>query len=96
MIYGGGTAENLTDHPRQYVPIVSGPNIGQKTSAAGRYQYLGRSWDEAKKALGLVDFSPESQDKAAFWEAQRTYRAKTGRAADWVDEAGSAGHRRDY
>jgi muramidase (phage lysozyme) len=79
VIYGGRTAENLADHPRQYVAIVTGPNVGQKTSAAGRYQYLGRSWDEARKALGLPDFSPESQDKAAFWEAQRTYRANTGR-----------------
>lgn len=78
-IYGGRAAESLTDHPRQHVEIVTGPNIGQKSSAAGRYQYLARSWDEASKALGLPDFSPESQDKAAFWEAQRTYRAKTGR-----------------
>lgn len=79
VIYGGRVAETLTDHPRQYVQIVAGPNIGQKTSAAGRYQYLERSWDEASKALGLPDFSPASQDKAAFWDARRTYRAKTGR-----------------
>ena len=72
-------AESFTDHPRQYVQIVAGPNNGQKTSAAGRYQYLERSWDEASKALGLPDFSPTSQDKAAFWDAQRIYRAKTGR-----------------
>ena len=78
-IYGGRVAETLTDHPRQHVDIIAGPNTGQKTSAAGRYQYLARSWDEASKALGLPDFSPASQDKAAFWEAQRTYRAKTGR-----------------
>ncbi|MFY9990830.1 MAG: hypothetical protein WAL40_07270 [Rhodoplanes sp.] len=79
VIYGGRVAETLTDHPRQYFQIVAGPNTGQKTSAAGRYQYLERSWDEASTALGLPDFSPASQDKAAFWEAQRTYRAKTGR-----------------
>ena len=79
VIYGGRVAETLADHPRQYVQIVAGPNTGQKTSAAGRYQYLERSWDEASKALGLKDFSPASQDKAAFWEAQRTYRANTGR-----------------
>jgi muramidase (phage lysozyme) len=79
VIYGGRVSETLTDHPRQHVEIVAGPNAGKKTSAAGRYQYLARSWDEARRALGLPDFSPESQDKAAFWEAQRTYRAKTGR-----------------
>jgi muramidase (phage lysozyme) len=79
VIYGGRLAETLTDHPRQYVQIVAGPNAGQKTSAAGRYQYIERSWDEASKALGLPDFSPANQDRAAFWEAQRIYRAKTGR-----------------
>lgn len=79
VIYGGGQASDFADHPRQYVPIVSGPNKGLKTSAAGRYQYLGRSWDEAKNALGLPDFSPESQDKAAWWDAQRAYKKNTGR-----------------
>lgn len=78
-IYGGRVVESLTDHPRQYVQIVAGPNAGQKTSAAGRYQYLKRSWEEASKALKLPDFSPASQDKAAFWEAQRIHRTKTGR-----------------
>lgn len=79
VIYGGREAKDFADHPRQYVPIVSGPNSGLKTSAAGRYQYLARSWDEAKNALGLPDFSPENQDKAAWWDAQRAYKANTGR-----------------
>lgn len=78
VIYGGRVAKTLIDHPRQYVQIATGPHAGQKTSAAGRYQYLEGSWDEARKALGLPDFSPASQDKAAFWDAQRAYRAKTG------------------
>lgn len=79
VIYGGGEAKDFTDHPRQYVPIVSGPNKGLKTSAAGRYQYLYPSWVEAKTALNLPDFSPESQDKAAWWDAQRAYKKNTGR-----------------
>lgn len=77
-IYGGKTFNDFTDHPRQYVPITSGPNVGQKTSAAGRYQFLGSSWDEAQKALGLPDFSPDSQDAAAIWAAERAYKSKTG------------------
>jgi muramidase (phage lysozyme) len=79
VLYGGRVAQSFTDHPRQYMQIVAGPNIGQKTSAAGRYQYLERSWNEASSALSLPDFSPASQDKAASWDAQRIYRAKTGR-----------------
>ena len=84
VIFGGVTATSLADHPRQDVPIRRGRNTGRTTSAAGRYQYLQDSWDEAREALGLPDFSAESQDKAAFWEAQRTYKTKTGR--DLVDD----------
>lgn len=77
-IYGGRTFSDYSDHPRQYVPIANGPNVGRTTSAAGRYQFLGRSWDEAKNALHLTDFSPKNQDAAAAWHASRTYAAKTG------------------
>jgi hypothetical protein len=48
------------------------------TTAAGGYQFLGRSWDEAADALGLPDFSPENQDRAAIWHAENAYRRATG------------------
>lgn len=53
------------------------PNIGKRTSwgsittAAGRYQFLTPTWNAAAKALGLKDFSPENQDKAALWLAKQ-------------------------
>lgn len=79
VIYGGNHLLDYTDHPRTYVPIKSGPNAGKKSSAAGRYQFLADTWDEAKETLGLPDFSPQSQDAAAWWLAQRDYAASTGR-----------------
>lgn len=52
---------DYADHPRILVPLKS----GIKSSAAGRYQILERTFDEYKKCLDLPDFSPLSQDKIA-------------------------------
>lgn len=65
---------------------ATGPT-GRPTHAAGRYQFEPDTWAMAAKALGLKDFSPESQDKAALWLAARTYRAATHR--DLVADLGS-------
>lgn len=83
VMYGGKTIDDFSDHPRQLMPIVNGPNAtsrtGLRTSAAGGYQFLRGSWDEARTALGLQDFSPLNQDRAAIWHAERAYKARTGR-----------------
>jgi muramidase (phage lysozyme) len=60
--FGGGKIASLDDHPR----TLHAFGKGQKTSAAGRYQFLSRTWDEEAKQLGLTDFSPLSQDLAAI------------------------------
>ena len=46
VIYGGRYVEDLSRHPEVCVPIVAGPNIGQCTTAAGRYQMLDFTWDK--------------------------------------------------
>lgn len=83
VMYGGKTIDDFSDHPRKLMPIVNGPNAtsrtGLRTSAAGGYQFLRGSWDEARDANNLPDFSPASQDRAAIWHAERTYKARTGR-----------------
>lgn len=53
------------DHPRKYFSFTAGGRT-QKTSAAGRYQFLVGTWDELRKKLGLQDFSPASQDAACI------------------------------
>ena len=40
---------------------------GLASAAAGKYQFMPDTWNECVKALGLSDFSPANQDKAALW-----------------------------
>jgi len=40
---------------------------GYASAAAGKYQFMPGTWANAAKALGLSDFSPANQDKAALW-----------------------------
>jgi lysozyme len=61
-LVGGGQFDSFADHPRQLVYL---PNLGINSSAAGAYQILRRTWDGVAGKLGLSDFSPQSQDRAA-------------------------------
>ncbi|MGQ4650104.1 glycoside hydrolase family 24 protein [Lyngbya aestuarii] len=50
LIYGGQYISNLKRHPELCVPIVAGPNVGQCTTAAGRYQFINTTWyDKAQQ-----------------------------------------------
>lgn len=73
VMYGGKTFSDYSQHPNVAVPITSGPNAGKASSAAGRYQFLGSTWADEQKRLGLPDFSPSSQDQAAWDLANRSY-----------------------
>lgn len=79
VIYGGSQFDGYDDHPRQYVEITSGPNKGQYSSAAGKYQFLGSTWDDIADRYDIPDFSPASQDQAAWALATEEYKRDTGR-----------------
>lgn len=63
--FGGGRLESLADHPRQLYDFKQTDGTPNKTSAAGRYQFLQSTWDDLAKSLNLPDFGPESQDIGA-------------------------------
>ena len=66
MLFGGGLFVGFDAHPN--VTVARG---GLKSTAAGAYQFLKRTWDECVAALGLPDFSPNSQDLAAVYLIKR-------------------------
>lgn len=45
VIYGGKQVEDLQEHPQLCVTIVAGPNRGNCSTAAGRYQMLDFTWN---------------------------------------------------
>ncbi|CAB3955833.1 hypothetical protein LMG7053_04820 [Achromobacter ruhlandii] len=63
--FGGGKLDSLADHPRQLHDFTQTDGTPNKTSAAGRYQFLQSTWDDLAKSLNLPDFGPESQDIGA-------------------------------
>jgi len=71
--------QDLSDHP-----INTGEyylhNDKIVHSASGAYQFVIRSWNEVKSKIGLRDFSPSEQDRAAIWTI-RTKR-RVGNALD--------------
>ena len=64
--FTGTTFTDTSKHPRQ---LRSGG--GYTSDAAGAYQFLSSTWEGAKNALGLTDFSPESQEKAGRYLTQQ-------------------------
>ncbi|MBB3808748.1 hypothetical protein [Pseudochelatococcus contaminans] len=79
VMYGGRRFSSYADHPRVDVPIRRGPNAGRTSSAAGLFQMLKGTWDGAANALGLKEFTPPNQDKAAWYLARTRYKRATGR-----------------
>ncbi len=84
ILYGGGQINDLSRHPEQCITIVSGPNKGDCSTAAGRYQMINITWYE-KAALyhpqppGIMfwkpySFEPEFQDAVVYaWLSDRQF-----------------------
>lgn len=69
--------------PQQFEGFDKHPNILEdgpegKSSAAGRYEFTGSTWDD----MGGGAFTPEAQDTRALALARQRYSASTGRDLD--------------
>lgn len=62
VLVGGALFTDLSRHPSKLVRL----NPKLASTAAGRYQFLSRTWTALQKTLGLKDFSPLSQDKGCI------------------------------
>lgn len=63
VLVGGKLFTDYSKHPRVLVPL---PRYGIKSTAAGRYQFLARTWDAIVINYGFIGrFIPEAQDLAA-------------------------------
>lgn len=63
--FGGGRLQDLSDHPRYSMAFTQTDGKQNKTSAAGRYQFIKDTWDGVARQYGLRDFSPQNQDLGA-------------------------------
>lgn len=75
-LYGGGSFQGYAQHPNVRMELPS----GSYTTAAGKFQFLFPTWRSEANKLGLPDFSPKSQDAAAWDLANTTYQKTTGRS----------------
>lgn len=66
MMFTGVMFDSFDAHPN--IVHTAG---ALKSTAAGAYQFLKRTWDEVATALGLPDFSPIMQDTAAVYLIRR-------------------------
>ena len=77
LLYGGQTIQELSQHPDTCISIETGPNVGNCTTAAGRYQFLTTTWQAKAEKYHpyppvwfefwqAYDFSPEAQDVVVY------------------------------
>lgn len=72
----GASFYTFDEHPNVPAPIPTDQGFaagGQTSTAAGRYQFTYSTWQEVQQELNLPDFSPASQDKAAWHLAKKRY-----------------------
>lgn len=67
ILFGGSTFDDYGKHPGVRSEFTQTDGRKNTTTAAGRYQFLSRTYDEAASRLDLTDMSPRSQDLAALY-----------------------------
>jgi muramidase (phage lysozyme) len=84
VVYTGKTVSDLNKHPDWCITIVSGPNKGNCSTAAGRYQMLSNTWYLMAKRYhpqrgwslfwASYSFEPKYQDAVVHgWLSDRKY-----------------------
>ncbi len=84
VLVGGGLFDGYDDHPRQLIAL---PAYGISSTAAGRYQFLSRTWDDLVRRFDLPDFTPNSQDAGALAlirQCKALALVRAGRAAEAI------------
>lgn len=71
VLFGGDTFKNFKKHPNQVRTFKNSNGKTEKTTAAGRYQFLNSTWGDVLKGTGVDDFSPTSQDIGALFLIRR-------------------------
>jgi muramidase (phage lysozyme) len=64
--FGGSTIADLARHPGIAKRFKQTDGKTNRTTAAGKYQFLARTWNDVAGKLGLNDFSPRAQDLGAM------------------------------
>lgn len=64
--FGGSTIADLARHPGIAKRFKQTDGKTNSTTAAGKYQFLERTWNDVAGKLGLSDFSPRAQDLGAL------------------------------
>jgi muramidase (phage lysozyme) len=77
------------DHPRRLIDL---PNLGIKSTAAGRYQLLAHYFDDYKRLLKLKDFSPESQDLIAIQQIRESRALDAVKAGEFAGAVALCSH----
>ena len=84
-LYGGQRINDLSEHPDLCIDIAVGPNLGDCTTAAGRYQFLTTTWLEKSRTYhprpprwyswwGDYSFEPIYQDEVVYrWLADADF-----------------------
>ncbi len=87
-IVGGGSFSDFSRHPNKIgIRTADGPS-----TAAGAYQITGTTWRRVSARLGLTDFSPTSQTRAAIELMRGRGALGLAAAGDFSGAASRLGH----
>ena len=65
-IFGNERFNNLNQHPNVLKGFTQTNGVKNGTTAAGRYQFLNKTWNNLQKQYGFNDFGANNQDLGAI------------------------------